>query len=125
MFGGIAFMVNGNMFCGVIKDDFMARVGPDAHEDSLAKPHARPMDFVNRSMKGMVYVSPEGVAGRGLKTWVDRCLRFAGLAAAEELGLILRRIGAPEAHRRFDDAGLAAVGDRHRYAVQGFVCDQR
>ena len=78
MFGGIAFMLNGNMFCGVIKDDLMVRVGPDAHEDALAKSYARPMDFASRPMKGMVYVSPEGVAGRGLKTWVDRSLKFAG-----------------------------------------------
>ena len=78
MFGGIAFMLNGNMFCGVIKDDLMVRVGPDAHEDALAKSYARPMDFANRPMKGMIYVSPEGVAGRGLKT-CDRSLKPGSL----------------------------------------------
>ena|SRR5438309_1688530 len=64
MFGGIAFMLNGNMFCGVIKDDLMVRVGPDAHEDALAKPYARPMDFANRPMKGMVFVGPGGSRAR-------------------------------------------------------------
>src|ERR1700674_999734 len=79
MFGGIAFMLNGNMHCGVIKDDLMVRVGPHGHDDALAKSFARPMDFANRPMKGMIYVSPEGVVGRGLKTWVDRSLKFAAL----------------------------------------------
>ena len=76
MFGGIAFMLNGNMFCGVIKDDLMVRVGPDAHEDALAKPYARPMDFANRPMKGMVFVGPEGFAGKGLGNWMERSRKF-------------------------------------------------
>ena len=64
MFGGIAFMVGGNMACGVIHDDLMVRVGPDAHDAALAEPHARPMDFAHRPMRGMVYVDPDGVALR-------------------------------------------------------------
>ncbi len=45
MFGGIAFMLNGNMCCGVTNDDLMVRVGADGLEDALDQPHARPMDF--------------------------------------------------------------------------------
>jgi TfoX/Sxy family transcriptional regulator of competence genes len=78
MFGGIAFMVNGNMFCGVIRDDLMARVGPDRHEEALASPGARLMDFAARPMKGMVFVSPEGYGSdEQLRGWVEQTLEFA------------------------------------------------
>jgi TfoX/Sxy family transcriptional regulator of competence genes len=78
MFGGVAFMLNGNMCCGVIKDDLMVRVGPGRHEEALALPHARPMDFTHRPMKGMVYVDPVGVvADAALAEWVQRGLEFA------------------------------------------------
>jgi TfoX/Sxy family transcriptional regulator of competence genes len=71
MFGGIAFMVAGNMACGVIGDDLMVRVGPDAHAAALAEPHVRPMDFANRPMQGYVYVDPDGVrSAEDLARWV-------------------------------------------------------
>ena len=78
MFGGIAFMVAGNMAVGVIGEDLMARVGPDAHDDALAEPHVRPMDFAGRPMKGMVYVDPGGIGTQeALRRWVDRSADFA------------------------------------------------
>ncbi len=78
MFGGIGFMVNGNMCCGVAKDDLMVRVGPDGHEDALAQPYARPMDLTGRPMKGFVFVSLEGVREEtALKEWVNRGVAFA------------------------------------------------
>jgi TfoX/Sxy family transcriptional regulator of competence genes len=78
MFGGIAFMIGGNMACGVIRDDLMVRVGPDAHEEALARPHAREMDFVGRPMRGMVYVAPAGVAEDAeLARWVEAGAGFA------------------------------------------------
>jgi TfoX/Sxy family transcriptional regulator of competence genes len=77
MFGGIAFMVNGNMFAGIVKDDLMARVGKDGFEDALSKPHTRPMDFAGRPMNNMVYVAPPGVAGHNLRRWVEQSLQFA------------------------------------------------
>ena len=83
MFGGIAFMLNGNMFCGVIKDDLMVRVGPDAHEDALAKPYARPMDFANRPMKGMVFVEPDGLNEPALGHWVTEAAAFVGSLPAK------------------------------------------
>jgi TfoX/Sxy family transcriptional regulator of competence genes len=76
MFGGIAFMFRGNMFVGIVREDLMARVGPDAYDEALALPHAKPMDFTGRPMKGMLYVSPPGIAGKGLQAWVDRTLAF-------------------------------------------------
>lgn len=45
MFGGLAFMVHGNMACGVEADRLMVCVGPDRHEEALGRPHAAPMDF--------------------------------------------------------------------------------
>jgi TfoX/Sxy family transcriptional regulator of competence genes len=76
MFGGIAFMHRGNMFCGIVREDLMARVGPEAYEDALSRPHVRPMDFTGRPMKGMVYVEAPGIAGDRLKDWVERTLAF-------------------------------------------------
>jgi TfoX/Sxy family transcriptional regulator of competence genes len=78
MFGGIAFMVRGNMCCGVIDDRLMVRVGPDGYEAALSRPHARPMDFTGRPMKGLVFVEPPGFASVGdLKGWIGRAMEFA------------------------------------------------
>lgn len=78
MFGGIAFMLNGNMCCGVVEDRLMVRVGPDAYEDALSRPHAREMDFTGRPMKGFVYVDGQGTESDGsLKGWVDMGLNYA------------------------------------------------
>ena len=78
MFGGLAFLVNGHMACGVVGDDLMVRVGPDAYEGALKKAGARVMDFTGRPMKGMVYVGKRGY-GRtpSLKTWVEQGLSYA------------------------------------------------
>jgi TfoX/Sxy family transcriptional regulator of competence genes len=79
MFGGIAFMLNGNMACGIVKDQLMVRVGPAKHEEALARPHARPMDFTGRAMKGMVYVAPAGFdTEAGLRSWVELGLSHSG-----------------------------------------------
>ena len=78
MFGGVAFMLNGNMCCGVVKDSMMVRVGPDDYEASLALPHARKMDFTGKPLPGFVYVEPEGFAeDPDLAAWLGRCLAFA------------------------------------------------
>jgi len=77
MFGGLAFMVGGHMCVGVIGDDLMARVGPDAHEQALEKPHARPMDFSGRPMKGYVYVAPSGLRTEAkLRGWIQLARDF-------------------------------------------------
>ena len=78
MFGGLSFMLAGNMCCGIVKDDLVVRVDPDSYEKALAKPHARPMDFTGRPMKGMIYVGPEGYrTDEELKYWLDQALDFA------------------------------------------------
>lgn len=77
MFGGLAFMLNDYMFCGVTNDELMARVGADNYALSLAREHVREMDFTGRSMKGYVYVAPEGLeSDQDLAYWVDMCAEF-------------------------------------------------
>ena len=77
MFGGIAFMVQGNMSVGVVGEELMVRVGPDAYDSALAEPHAREMDFTGKPMKGLIYVSPTGIAtDDALTDWVFRGLAF-------------------------------------------------
>src|SRR6267142_5471401 len=77
MFGGLAFMVNGHMCCGIVGKDFVVRTGPDEYKAALSQPHARPMDFTGRPMRGLVYVAPLGYRStRELNAWVQRGLRF-------------------------------------------------
>ena len=77
MFGGLAFMVNGHMCCGIVGEDFVVRTGPDEYQAALSQAHARPMDFTGRPMRGFVYVGPEGYRStRDLKAWIQRGLHF-------------------------------------------------
>jgi TfoX/Sxy family transcriptional regulator of competence genes len=78
MFGGIAFMLRGNMCCGVVGEELMLRVGPDAYDEALAERHARPMDFTGRPMRGLVYVAGPGFeSDADLAGWVGRAAHFA------------------------------------------------
>ena len=84
MFGGIAFMHSGHMCCGVVGDVLMARVGPDAYADALARPNTREMDFTGRALKGFVYVDPPGFdEDSQLREWIDLCLSFTGSLPAK------------------------------------------
>lgn len=72
MFGGLSFMLNGNMCFGTIKDDLVVRVGPERYKDALAQPHARPMDFTGRPTTGFVFVDSKGWSNDAtLKKWLD------------------------------------------------------
>lgn len=78
LFGGLAFMLDGNMVCAVHDDGLIARVGRDAYDDALAEPDARPMDVTGREMRGLVIVDPQGVASdEALEAWLDDCLAYA------------------------------------------------
>lgn len=78
MFGGICFMVGGNMAVGVTGTDLMVRPGPINFEAALELPHARPMDFTGRPMKGFVFVEADGLTtDTGLAAWVERGAAFA------------------------------------------------
>lgn len=76
MFGGLAFMLDGNMCCGIVDDRLMLRLGADATQQALEKPHVQPMDFTGRPMAGMVYVGAEGVRGKALRAWVEQAVGF-------------------------------------------------
>lgn len=61
MFGGLCFMVHGHMTCGLIGDELMVRLDPSREEEALNDPHARPMDFTGRRMRGFIVVEPAGI----------------------------------------------------------------
>jgi TfoX/Sxy family transcriptional regulator of competence genes len=78
MFGGVAFLLDGKMFCGIASDDLMVRVGPEGQAAALARPRVRPMDFTGRPMKGYVFVASAGTrTARQVAAWVERGLAFA------------------------------------------------
>jgi TfoX/Sxy family transcriptional regulator of competence genes len=84
MFGGVAFMVGGNMCCGVNGGDLMLRLGNEGAAAALAEPHAREMDFTGRPMRSMIYVGPEGTgADADLSAWIGRALDFAATLPAK------------------------------------------
>ncbi len=78
MFGGLAFMFAGNMVCGVMGDEIMARVGPERYDAALATPGAKPMDFTGRPMKGMITITGVGLeTDEALREWLDQALSYA------------------------------------------------
>jgi TfoX/Sxy family transcriptional regulator of competence genes len=77
MFGGVAFMLGGKMFCGIVGDDLMVRVGPGRYEECLSIAHVRPMDFSGKPMRGYVFVDPQGCKTAGaLAKWIGRGVEF-------------------------------------------------
>jgi TfoX/Sxy family transcriptional regulator of competence genes len=78
MLGGLCFLLNGNMCCGVVRDTLMVRVGPEAYDEALAQLHATEMDFTGRPLRGMVYIEPPGIDEDGApREWLDRGVVFA------------------------------------------------
>ena len=76
MFGGIGFMMNGNLIAGASKRGLLARVGKDRQRDALARPGARPMVMRGRTMEGYVYVDPPALDDRGLRAWLQLAREF-------------------------------------------------
>ncbi len=78
MFGGLAFLIGGNMCCGVMGADLLVRVGPEAGPSALAEPAARPFEMGQRGPSaGFILVGPDGTATEGaLAAWVERALAF-------------------------------------------------
>ncbi|HEX9460044.1 MAG TPA: TfoX/Sxy family protein [Thermoanaerobaculia bacterium] len=94
MFGGLCFMVNGSMCCGLTNAALMVRIGPDGYERALAQPHARPMDFTGRSLTGMVYVDPAGYkTDAALAKWLQCGIDFV-------CGLPAKKSGAARPRKR-------------------------
>ena len=84
MFGGIGFLLDGNMCVGVWKDNLIVRIGPDAYEGALAEPSVVEFDITGRSMKGWVMVEPEGTdEDDDMKDWIQRAAKFVGTLPAK------------------------------------------
>lgn len=89
MFGGVAFLLRGKMFVGIVKSDLMVRVGPSEYEKALKNPFARPMDFTGKPMAGYVFVAPAGTTeDDALEAWVRRGLQFASTLVGSERSLL-------------------------------------
>jgi TfoX/Sxy family transcriptional regulator of competence genes len=85
MFGGLAFMVQGHLCCGILGEELMVRVGQEQHLAALAQPDAREMAFTGRPMKRMVIVAAKGVAtDDALGAWVRRGLAFVATLPARD-----------------------------------------
>lgn len=77
MFGGICFMMDGHMCCGVVKTDLMLRLAPESVTRALQQPHTRRMDFTGKPMKSMLYVDAIGTdSDEALEQWVESALAF-------------------------------------------------
>jgi TfoX/Sxy family transcriptional regulator of competence genes len=72
MFGGVTFMVAGNMCCGVNRNDLIIRLDGDTTPEDLKSPHVRAWDFMKRPMRGMFAIGAAGCAIQGaVDRWID------------------------------------------------------
>jgi TfoX/Sxy family transcriptional regulator of competence genes len=76
MFGGIGFMLNNNLVAAVSKRGLLLRLGKNGCGEALKKPGVRPVEMRGRVMGGYVFVDPETLAGKTLRTWLDRAAGF-------------------------------------------------
>ena len=77
MFGGIGFLLNGNMLVGVRKESLIALVGSDEYEHAVLEPHVKEFNITGKPMKGWVLVEPQGVVDdEQLNEWIQRALKF-------------------------------------------------
>src|SRR6516225_1460502 len=76
MFGGLCFMLNGNMVAGTSKRGLLVRVGKEQQSDVLARPGAKPMEMTGRPMEGYVFVDPPPRDDRSLQDWLELAVAF-------------------------------------------------
>lgn len=114
MFGGLAFLLEGKMFVGVLGSELMVRVGPDRHDEALAVPYVRTMDFTGRPMRGYVFVAPVGLEGEAeIRRWVRWSSDFvSGLPAKATPRPAGRGRAAPTKARAKAGGRLSAKGRR-------------
>lgn len=78
MFGGIGYIINGNMACGILDERLIVRVGLDNYATSLSHPHTHPFDVYNKPMAGWIMVDPGGISNdTELKEWIRQGVEFA------------------------------------------------
>src|SRR5262245_27398564 len=79
MFGGVGFLLNGNLLVGVWKESLVVRLGADEGEVALLEPHVKEFDITGRPMRNWVLVSPAGVEDdEQLAGWIQRAVKFVG-----------------------------------------------
>ena len=84
MFGGVCFMINGNMCAGTWKGSLIVRLDRKKHDETLAEPHTKPANITGRIMRGWALVEPAGIETEsGLIVWLDRAAEFAGSLPAK------------------------------------------
>ncbi|MEX2282834.1 MAG: TfoX/Sxy family protein [Gemmatimonadota bacterium] len=94
MFGGLAFLCQGRMCCGIVGSDLMVRIPDDEFDAVMRGRHVRPMDFTGRPLRGFVYVSPPGFrTTTALRAWLSRGERVAEAKAASPAKRRSRRSG--------------------------------
>ena len=76
MFGGVAFLLHGNMLVGVHKDSLIVRIAPDDTDAALAEKDVRVFDITGRPMRGWILVGPQGAGGAKLGKWIQRAQAF-------------------------------------------------
>lgn len=78
MFGGVCFMINGNMCAGPWKGALIVRLDKEKHDETQSEPHVKPMDITGKVMKGWALVEPDGIeSSDDLKAWIDRGVKYA------------------------------------------------
>jgi TfoX/Sxy family transcriptional regulator of competence genes len=84
MFGGLAFLLRGHMFAGIVGSELMVRIGSEAAQRALELDHVREMDFTGRPMKNMIFVQPAGLDGPALERWVTAAADHARTLAPKQ-----------------------------------------
>lgn len=91
MMGGLVFMVDDKMCCGIHFDKkkntdlLMARIGEEASVEALQREGCHPMDFTGRPMKGYVFITPDGFdADEDLEHWIQLAINFNPFAKASK-----------------------------------------
>lgn len=84
MFGGLSFLLDGKMSVGIVGEELCVRVGKERHDELVAEPGARIMDFTGKPMRGWLFVAPDALDDdEGLASWVERGVEFAGSLPAK------------------------------------------
>jgi hypothetical protein len=108
MFGGVGFLLHGNMLVGVHKEDLVVRIAPGDTEQALRDANARVFDITGRPMKGWILVSPAGLRGPKLAKWIERVRKDAPWEIGASRATDRSESAASVGHNR----GRAANGDR-------------
>jgi len=87
MFGGTCHLINGNMMCGVLRDDLILRLGEDQAREALVQSFARPFDITGKPMKGWVMIDKKALGGAAMKMWLEKAREFAASLPAKKGGI--------------------------------------